>query len=100
MWLGSACKQADLGMLSTQSAVHTVMLGKVSLFFSLITLLISNRNLSEETSIETSILSRVKQIASPGWMHDTSASGWCTGTTQRDGMGREVGGGDWDGEHM
>lgn len=48
MWLGSACKQADLGMLSTQSMVHRVMLGKVSLFFSLITLLISNRNLSEE----------------------------------------------------
>lgn len=48
MWLGSACKQADLGMLSTQSMVHGVMLGKVSLFFFLITLLISNRNLSEE----------------------------------------------------
>ena len=38
------------------------------------------------------ILSRVKQIASPGWMHETSARGWCTGMTQRDGMGREVGG--------
>ena len=44
-------------------------------------------------SIETSILSRVKQIASPGWMHETSAQGWCTGKTQRDGMEREVGGG-------
>ena len=32
-------------------------------------------------------------IASPGWMHETSARGWCTGMTQRDGMGREVGGG-------
>ena len=53
-----------------------------------------------ETTIETSILSRVKQIASPGWMHETSARGWCTGKTQRDGMGREVGGGDQDGEHM
>ena len=30
---------------------------------------------------------------SPGWMHETSAQGWCTGKTQRDGMGREVGGG-------
>ena len=30
--------------------------------------------------------------ASPGWMHETSARGWCTGMTQRDGMGREVGG--------
>ena len=26
-----------------------------------------------ENSIETSILSRVKQIASPGWMHETSS---------------------------
>ena len=34
----------------------------------------------------------VKQIASPGWIHETSAQGWCTGKTQRDGMGREVGG--------
>ena len=48
---------------------------------------------SEKNSIETSILSRVKQITSPGWMHETSAQGWCTGKTQRDGMGREVGGG-------
>ena len=47
----------------------------------------------QENSIETCILSNVKQIASPGWMHETSARGWCTGMTQRDGMGREVGGG-------
>ena len=40
-----------------------------------------------------SILSRVKQITSPDWMHETSAQGWCTGKTQRDGMGREAGGG-------
>ena len=53
-----------------------------------------------ENSIETSILSRVKQITSPGWMHEISAQGLCTGKTQRDGMQREVGGGDWDGEHM
>ena len=32
-----------------------------------------------ENSIETCILSRVKQIASPGWMHETSAQGWYTG---------------------
>ena len=47
----------------------------------------------QENSTETSILSRVKQIASLGWMHETSAQGWCTGKTQRDGVGREVGGG-------
>ena len=28
------------------------------------------------------------------------AWGWCTGMTQRDGMGREVGGGGEDGEHV
>ena len=44
-----------------------------------------------ENSIETSILSRVKQITSPGWMHETSAQGWCTGKTQRDQVEREVG---------
>ena len=26
-------------------------------------------------------------------MHETGAQGWCTGMTQRDGMGREAGGG-------
>ena len=53
-----------------------------------------------ENSTETSILSRVKQIISPGWMHETSAQGWCTGKTQRDGMGREVGGGSGWGTHV
>ena len=47
----------------------------------------------QENSIETCVLSSVKQITSPGWMHETSDQGWCTGMTQRDGMGREVGGG-------
>ena len=46
------------------------------------------------------ILTSVKQMASPGWMHETSAQGRYTGMTQRDGMGREVGGGVQDGEHM
>ena len=46
-----------------------------------------------ENSIETCILSRVKEITSPGWMHETSARGWCTGKTQRDRVEREVGGG-------
>ena len=44
-----------------------------------------------ENSIETCILSSVKQITSPGWMHETSAQGWCTGKTQRDQVEREVG---------
>ena len=35
----------------------------------------------------------MKQTTSPGWMHETSAQGWCTGKTQKDGMGREPGGG-------
>ena len=48
--------------------------------------------MSRENSIETCILSRVKQITSPGWMHETSARAWCTGNTQRDWVEREVGG--------
>ena len=47
----------------------------------------------QENSIETCILSRVKQITSPGWMRETSARTWCTGKTQRKGVEREVGGG-------
>ena len=47
----------------------------------------------QENSIETCMLSRVKQITSPGWMHEISARTWCTGKTQRDGVEREVGGG-------
>ena len=47
----------------------------------------------QENSIETGILSRVKQITSPGWMHETSAQAWCTGKTQRDQVEGEVGGG-------
>ena len=47
----------------------------------------------QENSIKTSILSIVKQITSPGWMHETSAQAWCTGKTQRDRVEREVGGG-------
>ena len=54
----------------------------------------------QENSIETCIVSRMKQSTSPGWMHETGAPGWCTGKTQRDGMGREAGGGDRVGEHM
>ena len=49
--------------------------------------------MSPENSIETCILSRMKQIASPGWMHETSARAWCTGKTQRTWVEREVGGG-------
>ena len=39
------------------------------------------------------ILSKVKQITSPGWMHETSARAWCTGKTHRNQVEREVGGG-------
>ena len=35
----------------------------------------------QENSIETCTVSRVKQITSPGWMHETSARTWCTGKT-------------------
>ena len=46
-----------------------------------------------ENSNKTCILSIVKQITSPGWIHETSARAWCTGKTQRDWVEREVGGG-------
>ena len=46
-----------------------------------------------KNSSETSILSRLKQTTSPGWMYETSTQGWCTGKTQRDWVEREVGGG-------
>ena len=44
-----------------------------------------------ENSTETSILSKVKQIASPGWMHWDDPEGW-----DGEGGGR----GDQDGERM
>ena len=47
----------------------------------------------QENSIETCILSRVKQITNPGSMHETSAQGWCTVKTQRDQVERKMGGG-------
>ena len=46
-----------------------------------------------ENGIETCIISYKKRIASPGSMQDTGSVGWGTGMTQREGMGREVGGG-------
>ena len=46
-----------------------------------------------ENGIETCIISCMKRVASPGSMYNTDAWGWCTGTTQRDGMGRGKGGG-------
>ena len=52
----------------------------------------------QENSMDTCILSMVKQITSPGWMHETSVRTWCTGKTQRDRVEREVGGVDWDGD--
>ena len=53
-----------------------------------------------ENNIETCLLSRVKQITSPVWVHATSAGAWCTGKTQRDRVEREVGGGSGWGIHV
>ena len=47
----------------------------------------------ERTASKHIYLPIVKRITSPGWMHETSAWGWCTRKTQRDGMERELGGG-------
>ena len=46
-----------------------------------------------ENGIETCILSCKKRIASLVRCRIQDAWGWCTGMTQRDVMGREVGGG-------
>ena len=56
----------------------------------------------QENSIETCILSRVKQITSPGWMRETSAQVLGAGALEDpEGWGREGGGiGDQDGEYM
>ena len=54
----------------------------------------------QENSIETCILSRVKQITSLGWMHETSARAWCTGRPRGTGWrGRWEGGSEW-GMHL
>ena len=53
----------------------------------------------QENSIETCILSRVKQITSPGWMHEKVLGAGAMGRPR--GWGGEGGGrGDRDGEHM
>ena len=46
-----------------------------------------------ENGIETCIISYKKQNPSLGRCSIEDAWGWCMGMTQRDGMGREVGGG-------
>ena len=60
----------------------------------------SKGGMFRENSIETTILSRVKQITSPGCMYETSVRACCTGKTQRDEMEREVGGGIGMGTHV
>ena len=53
-----------------------------------------------ESSIETSILSRVKRITSPGWMHETSCSGLVHWEDPEGWDGEGLGRGDREGEHM
>ena len=48
-----------------------------------------------ENGIETCKISFMKRVASLGLMHDPGCLGLYTGTTQRDGMGREEGSG-WE----
>ena len=54
----------------------------------------------QENSIETCILSMVKQITSPGWVHETSARAWYTGKSQRNRVEREVGEGIRIGDYL
>ena len=53
-----------------------------------------------ENGIGTCIISYMKRIASPDLMHDTGCLGLVHWMTQRDGMGREAGGGIQDWEHV
>ena len=55
---------------------------------------------SEENSIETCILSYVKQIASPGSMHETGCSGLMHWDDPEGWYGEGDGRGVQDGEHM
>ena len=54
----------------------------------------------QENSIETGILSRVKQITSPGWMHETSGLGLVHWEDPEESGGEGGGRGDHDGEYM
>ena len=65
------------------------LIRKNNWFFFSLKKIVGEGGIFWEISIETSILSRVKQITSPGWMHEISAQGWCTGKTKKDRMGRE-----------
>ena len=51
------------------------------------------KSVCRSRSIETCIISYMKQITSPGSMHDTGCSWLVHWEDQRDGMGREVAGG-------
>ena len=53
-----------------------------------------------ENSIETHILSYVKQIASPGWMHETGRSGLVHWDDPKGWDGEGGGRGIQEGEHM
>ena len=54
----------------------------------------------QENSIETCILSRVKQITSPGWMHETSARALVLWEDPEESGGEGGVRGDRDGEYM
>ena len=45
-----------------------------------------------ENGIETCVISCMRRVASPVRCTILDAWGWCTGTAQREGMGREEGG--------
>ena len=59
-----------------------------------------NKYLYKKISSSACILSIVKEITSPGGMHETSARAWCTGKTQRNRVDREVGVGSGWGIHV
>ena len=56
--------------------------------------------MTRKNSIETCILSSVKQITSPGWMHDRGCLGLVHWDDTEGWDGEEGGRGVQDGEHM
>ena len=78
----SAAQEADLQVFQSKTRQLLVCdIQEISLTMYLDSVRKVLGGMFRENSVETCILSMVKQITSPGWMHETSARAWCTGKT-------------------
>ena len=73
--------------------IHSSADGHLGCFHVLAIINSAVMNIGVHVSLSDLVSSRVKQITSPGWMHETSAQTWCTRKTQREWVESEVGGG-------